>query len=308
MRPPVFYSSKLSNTRGSAILISLIVLTLLTVMSTVFFEKLYRFSQASEWVENSNVAYYSALGAIEEALYTGGVNKYTPWNMRSFTVGSNTNTGKSLVAYTGSTTIPAPGKGNSDYDVAKDYNIISLGEPIQLVIPAGVTWTDINFDFRVPVIWGAGTWVSPASSNTGFIIWTLASSWASLFASGETNIFQGYKINTTSKIATYQGTSNSWSIEQFIAFYNNSSYLWASWVNCTNFQCTLKLSLIRPIPLTDGRMMNFLEYKISGFTTAIPSQYITLHSEGYAYGFLRSRDVLFPQITTNTALDFAVLQ
>ena len=54
--------------------------------------------------------------------------------------------------------------------------------------------------------------------------------------------------------------------------------------------------------------MSFLEYKISNLGTVIPSQYMTIHAEGYAYGFLRSRDIQFPQITTNTALDFAVLQ
>lgn len=61
----------LSEKKGSAILIALVVLTLLVMMSTVFFEKLFRFSQASEGIENSNVAYYTALGTIEEALYTG---------------------------------------------------------------------------------------------------------------------------------------------------------------------------------------------------------------------------------------------
>jgi hypothetical protein len=35
---------------------------------------------------------------------------------------------------------------------------------------------------------------------------------------------------------------------------------------------------------------------------------MNLSAEGYAYGFLRKRELQFPQITTNTALDFAVLQ
>ena len=59
------------NTRGSAILIALVVLIILTIMSTVFLEKLLGFAKASEGIENSNVAYYNALGIIEEALYTG---------------------------------------------------------------------------------------------------------------------------------------------------------------------------------------------------------------------------------------------
>lgn len=53
--------SNFSHHKGSALLVALIVLTLLTVMSTVFFEKLYRFAQASNGIENSNAAYYKAL-------------------------------------------------------------------------------------------------------------------------------------------------------------------------------------------------------------------------------------------------------
>jgi type II secretory pathway component PulK len=69
------------NRQGSALLISMLVLTVITVMSTVFFEKLLFFSRASEGIENSNVAYYKALGIIEGSLYAPGVDKYTPWTI-----------------------------------------------------------------------------------------------------------------------------------------------------------------------------------------------------------------------------------
>lgn len=49
------------NKQGSALIIALVVLTLLTMMSTVFFEKVFNFSKRSEGIENSNVAYYKAL-------------------------------------------------------------------------------------------------------------------------------------------------------------------------------------------------------------------------------------------------------
>jgi hypothetical protein len=102
----------LHNTRGSAILISLIVLTLVTVMSTVFFEKLFHFSQASEGIENSNVAYYKALGIIENSLYETSVNKYTPWNIAntSCTTSMQINSGACMMAITGATTVPAENK------------------------------------------------------------------------------------------------------------------------------------------------------------------------------------------------------
>lgn len=302
----------ISNKRGSALIIALVVLTLLTMMSTVFFEKIHRFSQRSEGIENSNVAYYKALWVIEEMLYTGGVNKYSPWSIRNTTYGSNTITWASLIASTWWTSIPVAGKWNSPYD--SNYNIISIGEPVQIVIPEGLwNWWSIDFKFRIPQIsTTSSTGVAVIGTSSGYILWTLASSGASLFASGETNIFRGTDLdNTTQVITTKFGTTNTGSTPDFWTFYNAPPYLWAggNGSDCTGFKCTLKLSLIRPVPTGDaGRSMTFLEYKISGFPTNLPSQYMDIHAEGYAYGFLRSRDIKFPQITTNTALDFAVLQ
>jgi type II secretory pathway component PulK len=59
------------NRKGSALLIALVVLVILTIMSTVFIERLLSFSKSSEGIENSNMAYYNALGSIETALFTG---------------------------------------------------------------------------------------------------------------------------------------------------------------------------------------------------------------------------------------------
>lgn len=301
------------NNRGSAMIIALIVLILLTIMSTVFIEKLVRFSEASDGIENSNIAYYQALGMIEETLYNPSVNKYTPWNVVNSGSIISTGKGKSIVVSTGATTIPDSGKGNSPYDPQnKNYNIIALGEPVQVVIPNGImNWGSINFEFRVPVTESgalSATGVDMTKGLSGAILWTLASSGASLFASGETNIFRVQDININNvTISTKQGKTNSGSSETFANFYQGG-YMGVNGSDCTGYKCTLKLSLIRPIPLTSGRTISFLEYRISGFPSAIPSQYMTLHAEGYANGFLRTKEIQFPQITTNTALDFAVLQ
>lgn len=298
------------NKKWSALLIALWVLTLLTMISTVFFEKLYRFAQTSEGIENSNVAYYKALGIIEEVLYTWWVNKYTPWNIQNISLGSFTNSGSRLTAFTGATTVPDSGKWNSPYNT--DYNTISLGEPVQLVIPENINWDNIYFEFKVPIIPGttsSSTGIDSTLSNSWLILWTIASSWASLFASGETNIFKGSEINITNNVISNRiGTSNSGSTIAFKSFYVSPLYLGTNGANCFNFQCTLKLSLIQPILLTDWRVITFLDYRISGFPSSIPSQYMDIHAEWFAYWFLRSKDVKFPQITTNTALDFAVLQ
>jgi hypothetical protein len=297
--------------KGSALLISLIVLTLVTVMSMVFFEKLFRFSQASEGIENSNIAYYKALWIIETAMYGVWVNKFTPWNVKDTTDwGTYLNSWAILEVTTGSTIMPDPGKWNSPYD--SNYNIISLWEPVQLVIPDGLgNWAGVIFQFRIPQISPtSSTGVSVWGSNSWYVLWTFASSWASLFASGEANIIRWFELDGANRdLSTREGRSNSWSSVAFQDFYNGPGFLWAgNGANCAWYQCTLKLSLLRPIPTTDtNRTVNFLEYKIT-FGTQIPSQYMNLRAEGFANGFLRQRSFQFPQITTNTALDFAVLQ
>lgn len=48
-----------------------------------------------------------------------------------------------------------PGEGNSPYDT--NYNTIGLGEPVQLVIPDVVNWTNVDFQFRIPSINGSNT-------------------------------------------------------------------------------------------------------------------------------------------------------
>ncbi len=75
----------LRSKRGSALLVSMIILILLTITSTVFLEKIWTFSQTSKGIETSNVAYYNALGLIEEQLIYTGVTKYQPWNIQNLT-------------------------------------------------------------------------------------------------------------------------------------------------------------------------------------------------------------------------------
>lgn len=65
------------------------------------------------------------------------MNKYNPWNITGKSDGTTSGTGRRLTVSTGGTSVPVGGKGNSPYD--SNYNIIGLGQPIQLVIPDGVT-------------------------------------------------------------------------------------------------------------------------------------------------------------------------
>lgn len=77
--------------------------------------------------------------------------------------------------------------------------------------------------------------------------------------------------------------------------------------DCSDYRCTLRLSLINAVPLRDGKTAPILEYKVT-FNKPIPHQYMVLDARGYIGNYIRDRRVLIPQITTHTALDFAVLQ
>lgn len=81
---------------------------------------------------------------------------------------------------------------------------------------------------------------------------------------------------------------------------------------CGNYKCTLKLSMLRPVSTDDNPNVKipFLEYKIRLPITSppLPQKFMKIEARGYAYGFMRSRTIELPQITTNNALDFAVLQ
>jgi hypothetical protein len=278
-------------------------------MTTVFLERIWTFNQTSKGIEASNVAYYVAEWLIEEQLISPAVTKYQPWNIQNRDETSDVFTGRALQAFTGAAIVPTNGNGTSTFD--DDYNIITLWNPIQLVIPDGINWNDVTFEFRVPSIAWAGTGVNGAYAGSGFILWTLWYTGASLFASGEVNIFQWSDINTitSSRFWNFQGISNTGTNMSVSDFYTTTNYLGIGGSQCANYSCTLKLSLLRTIPLADGRTLPFLEYRINfGVWKMVPNQYMILRSEAYRYGFYRTKTVKVPQITTNTALDFAILQ
>lgn len=288
-------------------------MTLLTIVTTVFLERVMGFGKSTEGIEASNYAYYQSVWLIEEQLMDPLVTKKTPWNITSSGTALNPyhGTGRILTVSTGAAVVPVSGKGNSPF--SSDYNLISLGEPVQLVIPQNIDWNNVRFTFRVPQIGGAGTGVDASMNSSWVVLWTFWYSGASLFASGETEIFQWSDINIDDfdQFYTFYWITNSGSSMTINSFYNDNTnnYLGLNGTKCANYACTLKLSMIRQVRTSDGRSLPFLEYKVEFPSwTSVPSQFMTLTSQAKAYGFLRTREVKIPQITTNTALDFAILQ
>ncbi len=294
--------------RGSALIIALIVVVLLTIMTTTFLEKVLNLGKMSGGINYSAQSYSVATWLIEEQLMDSNMTKESPWNI--VPVSQNYSfSGRSLIAATGGTWMPVDWKWNSTFD--SDWNIISMGEPIQIVIPENITWGNVEFYFRVPSIQGAVSTGNLASiTNSGIILWTFGYSGSSLYASGESNIFKWQDITwNIEKIESFNGITNTWSNSTFINFYTDGTIgVGTNGAKCTsNYQCTLKLSMIRPFLTQWWQIFPFLEYRIN-FNRTIPSQYMVIDSSANMYGFLRSRQVRIQQITTSTAADFAILQ
>lgn len=94
------------------------------------------------------------------------------------------------------------------------------------MVPPGLDWNGIYISFRIPEIGTAGTGVDASMNGTGIVLWGLASSGASLFASGETNVFRGEDINNGGiSFGGKMGISNSGSNMSLDAFYENLGYL-----------------------------------------------------------------------------------
>lgn len=137
--------------RGSALLIGLIITVLLSILVIGFMEKVLRVGQNAKSIEQSTQAYYLASGIVERQLQKNTELKTQPWLIEKVdTPTTRAYSGASLGVLTGSTSIPASGKGNSPFDSTKNYNLISLDRPVQIVIPKDVTWNDVIFEFRVP--------------------------------------------------------------------------------------------------------------------------------------------------------------
>lgn len=309
-------TSHLSAKKWSVLLIGMILSVFVAVLILWLAERIQRFAKNSSGIEASTQAYYKANSTIEQQLMATTELRTQPWTLSGTKAGNpSSGSGYELVVSTGSSEIPEKWKWNSPF--SSGYNLITLSEPIQLVIPEGIDWNNVNIEFRVPDLdsdWTLGNEsLSVPNTQSWVILWTLGSSEDILYASGETNIVQYQNINDgTPNYTAFNIWAKKWFRssdttigDDFWTFY--TSTLWINGNACSWYKCTLKFSMIRRVPLTQDRILPFLEYKIT-FNKDLPNRYMFLDSKAYVRGYLRSRSVQIPQITTNTALDFAVLQ
>jgi Tfp pilus assembly protein PilX len=98
------YNSTQSH-RGSALLVGLIIVVLLTILTTSFLEKILGLGRTSGAIGNSAQAYTLATGLIEEQLMQSNMTRQAPWNIQT-RVDTGVFTGRTLSAYTGGNLIP----------------------------------------------------------------------------------------------------------------------------------------------------------------------------------------------------------
>lgn len=307
--------------KWSALIIGLIITVLLSILVIGFMEKVMRVGYNIKSIEQSTQAYYLASGIIETQLHKNNDLKTKPWNTTEInTPNLRWYFGSSLQVHSRSNTIPSTRKWNSPFD--NNYNIISVDRPVQLVIPNGINWNTVKFDFRVPNTDGDSNTQEKVHDiyNKDIIFWTLGNNKFAFFPNTEwvdkglLNKGNFSDVSLWDKKWYYflqNGTKES--NKTLDNFYKNLNTLWSNGAECSDdYKCTLKLSMLEPITIdVNGKKVeNFplLEYKITWLNVPIPEQYMTLDASGYVGNYIRKRSVQIPQITTNTALDFAVLQ
>ena len=67
--------------RGSALLVGLIIVVLLTILTTSFLEKVLNLGKTSGAIGNSAQAYTIATGLVEEQLMEATMTRQAPWNI-----------------------------------------------------------------------------------------------------------------------------------------------------------------------------------------------------------------------------------
>ena len=291
-----------NNKRGSALIISIFITMIITIIGIFLLDKIMPLAKNVKWIENSNVAYYNANSWVEEALFN--MNSSDPSLEPSWIWG----TAISWYSYQTKAkvgSIPEPNEWNSEYD--KNFNKIWIWDPVQLVINSSspIDWSNVKFSFKLPNLWNNPE-LAPSLNWTGIINWILSGNGKSVFASGEVNMIKWSEIPTNApdhwNISSKNWVDLNWSGWIFSSFYNQY------WCSITN-KCTLKLSLINPLSLSNWQIAPYLEYKITFSSwTLIPNQYAKIISDWNSFWFKRTIKRNVEQVTSNEAMDFTVFQ
>lgn len=291
------------NNNWTAIVVWMWLTMLILMTAYVVLDYIIPFSRSIVWSENSTNSYYQSIWAIEDALF-----KVKNRNSLSTSVVSNTldDNSVSQIDYSYDvvwlwTTIPQPGKWNSDID--SDYNKIGWNYPLQLEIWNDVFNTNTRFTFKVPDFdWNGSSDVLWTSTSTGIISWSIVAEDDTLNAdiSDFNNIFIKDNIDGTAlDIKSKIWMDLTWSWKTFNSFYSS---------NCTAADCTLRLNVIWSLINTNNDLIPYLEYKIDTWNANFPLQYTTVTTSGKSKWFKTNLSAKVKQQTIAEWFDFTFYQ
>ncbi|MDD3793451.1 MAG: hypothetical protein PHI37_01445 [Candidatus Gracilibacteria bacterium] len=271
--------------KAFSILLAMGLVLISSLLAYIILEYMVPFGKNISGIENSTKAYYQANNGIELGLYF--------FSHRSNLISENSkNYTSSPIDYKFSTIssgpiIPRSGFGTSDYN--KDWDIISLSNPIQLSIGNNYI-NSFLIDFRSPTV---GT----ISTLSGVINWQL-SGFNDTLNSGNSYITASNINGGNINLWTKEGKKLDGSSEYFSNFYAT---------NCRGSnKCILKFSVINDLKNNFGSILPYLERKVT--TNNIPLRYSIIQASGKSNGFTNYLQIKVPQETVSEAFDFTIFQ
>ena len=340
--------SNMIDSRGSALIVSILLMMVLSMMMIFLLERILPASRTTKWIENSVQALYSAGSATENMLTylrqdnPGGIN----WTQNIILPSSGQSTASGSRIIDAANILPAPGNGNSEGD--SNWSAIWPRRAVQLQLNSIMLgkWEGLRIEFRMPQFGSndikAGDTNATRPENIpdpiiGFSL-TNGTTWIAI---DDGCIPPDKKGFTTAYINTVNPPKQTlgemcvkvigWAPQTLTA------YLTANNSFCDN-NCTLKFSVLRSLKNAAWEVLPYIEYRIRGKGTIpagkteecltgykgntagntctpdfyLPSLYplqtATIISEWQKWGFKKTITRTYDQLTTSEGLDFTVFQ
>lgn len=304
------------NKKWFSLVIAIWLIIVISLMAYTILEYILPFSRNIKWVENSTKAYYYANSWIEKWLYYISTRKNK--NIRKDTKLETSDINNSWTAtwylftsYSSGTTLPGGWYWDSEFDEAKEWNRVSIWNPIQLSI-----WYEFLSDasnLKIYIRTPKTDILRPSLKNMNNLwenIWYLSwqlTGWTWALNSNSWSTIKSNDINGNDiKISDEEWENLSWNNKKFSDAFSEFK------CNNNSVKCILKLSVINDLQTTgltwDWPILPYLEWKIKADSNKIPLRYSRIEARGKSYNFARDLSIRVPQETVNQAFDFAVFQ
>lgn len=297
-----------NNNKAFSLLIAMFLMVVMSLLSLYLLEYIIPFSRNTKWMENWTKAYYEANKWIEEVLFS--MKWEDPYYETWITI-PNTKLWHYYSLVSTWNTIPIAWDWNSEFD--KDYNKISISNPVQLLLKWNIplpTWANVELYFKVPHFDDSTSLpISLTWSTDPIINWQLSSEVETLNA-------------TWSHIKYKEVNPSIWPINDLNPIFGNRDWFTLSWTiksisnfytdpnnNCVSSWCVLKLSVVNQLNTANSKKIPYLEYKIvfpSWINVA--NYYAKISTSWKSTWYRKDLKLYIPQQTTIEAFDFTVFQ